>query len=585
MNKKKKKKTKNPINISELEDKINVLNFMKDDFEKILIKENEKFSSISSEHTSKEKRSSTEKEKTDIILKEFISFCEEKKNLLNKYVQTANEIINKNNEIIENEKTEIQKVISQKNEEIEYIQQKIELTENYYRGINTAIMKLLNNLDLFLKYKMNIELNFDKLKHSSKSQIKVNDQQKENMNTEQKDNKYINFTRQEGDIVFVQELHESMDEYDKKICSIRSFIKKNKLDEQTKTFSLQNRIEEDLFKQLSEGLEVGKRHYDNFDKDYDSCSDNSINNSNNNSNNNNSNIHASNNNDSNVHDSYKINNSYILIGENKASSMFTNNENADQHKIIDKGDTNQRTSDGTNSLKNNEKNETEKANCAKKIGEENSYIEHTEKESHTEWDDEAEEDESEDDEVEDSEVEDSKVEDNEVEDNEVEDNEVEDNEVEDNEVEDNEVEDSESEDNESEDNEVENSEVEDNEVEDSESEDDITDDVGNAREGNEKEKNFMTLDESEYSSRNTEKNKQKYMEKEESNYKFKNSKKKDNTNKKSNQKLLNETENIVKSFSSDIYKKIVSDNINILMDKINKIDYDYISYFEKKLKN
>ncbi|SPJ12946.1 conserved Plasmodium protein, unknown function [Plasmodium sp. DRC-Itaito] len=217
MNNKKKKRTPKPINLNELEEKINILNFMKNDFEIILEKENENHSKVSIQNTNKEETSTIERERINIILKELIISCNEKKEHLNNYIKVAKDIIQKNNETIEKVKNDIDKLILQKDEQIRNVEKKIVIVQDFYKDINKGIIQLINNLEVYLRNKMNININIKKMNDKTIELINV---QKLYEQQECKENEFKNI------------LYMSIDKYNEQISIIRTFIKKIKLKEE-----------------------------------------------------------------------------------------------------------------------------------------------------------------------------------------------------------------------------------------------------------------------------------------------------------------------------------------------------------------
>ncbi|SBT78357.1 conserved Plasmodium protein, unknown function [Plasmodium ovale] len=236
MDNKKKKKVKPPPNLKVLENKINILSFMKNKFEKILEKENEISSTISTEHTFKEEKTLNEKEKIDIILNELVLSLEEKKRYLSKYIHIANDIINKNNGIFAEEKKNMETIISKKNEQIYSIEKKIELAKSYHQDINTTIEKLFKNLDYFLKNKMSVDLNIDIVHRCNKTHTDI---QKEVVDTHvvQGEGRNVKKEQLQYQDEFTKNLYACMDEYNKKVSDIMSFIKENKHHHEPTNFS------------------------------------------------------------------------------------------------------------------------------------------------------------------------------------------------------------------------------------------------------------------------------------------------------------------------------------------------------------
>ncbi|EUT79103.1 hypothetical protein PFAG_05675 [Plasmodium falciparum Santa Lucia] len=187
---------------------------MKNDFEIVLQKENEKHSEVSIQYTNKEESSTLERERINIILKELIISCNEKKEHLNNYIKVAKDIIQKNNETIEKEKNDIDKLILQKDEQIKDVEKKIVIVQNFYKDINKGIIQLINNLEVYLRNKMNINIDIKKMNDKT---IELTNVQKLNKQQECKENEFKNI------------LYMSIDKYNEQISIIRTFIKKIKL--------------------------------------------------------------------------------------------------------------------------------------------------------------------------------------------------------------------------------------------------------------------------------------------------------------------------------------------------------------------
>ncbi|ANQ10321.1 Uncharacterized protein PCOAH_00045370 [Plasmodium coatneyi] len=475
MNQKKKKKAKPPINLATLEDKINILNFMKDDFEKILDKENEIHDIVTKQHNNKEENTLNEKEKIDIILSELVVSCEEKKNQLNKYIKTASEIINQNNDIIEKEKEEIENLICEKNQEINSMQEKIDLAKRFYDDVNNAVVQLFNNLDLFLKNKINVELNIDHMEKISKAEKKMGNKPKQE-DTQQWDEQVKR--QNEGEDKFLQQLYHSMDEYEKKMSIIKSFMKENELDHLTKMLLTEKRSDAGVPAQLP--------HIPQIDE-------NNIN------------------------------------GEDPSGS---GDPHSTESKQVKYEDTNM-SETGQSELADDASDEV--------VSGEGEMEEEEESENSDDMDD---DDEDDDDEEEDEESLDD-------------------------------------------DTDAEEDESLDDNTEEQDEEDDVEDGVNDDNEGgsnaddtsteNTQRKKFNTPAESEDNFSGSQQGEREVREGTPYGH----------TDKKTSGKIkiLNDAETTIKSFSSDVYKKILSDNMNALMDKIKKIDYDYVSYFEEKLKS
>ncbi|SCP05704.1 conserved Plasmodium protein, unknown function [Plasmodium ovale] len=476
MDSKKKKKVKPPPNLKVLEDKINILGFMKNKFEKILEKENEISSTISTEHTFKEEKTLNEKEKIDIILNELVLSLEEKKRYLSKYIHIANDIINKNNDIFAKEKKNMETIISKKDEQIYAIEKKIELAKSYHKDINTNIEKLFNNLDYFLKNKMSVDLNIDTVHRFNKTHTDI---QKEVVDTHiaQGEGRNVKKEQLQYQDEFTKNLYACMDEYNKKVSDIMSFIKENKHRYEATNFShgKENGAEQSSqhpLQQLGICAPEGNRSDAGIGAEGGSCKS----------------------------------------GEGNYNNYFT----------------------GT------AENEAEKqANIGREHG----------VEKHGEEMDEDEEDEEEDEEDEEEDEEDT-------------------------------VEETDSGSGEYSNWEDENEAT----SKDTEKADESTEDDRN--EGNLEEVYSDESSKSEFHSSDNKREGEKKTQNSRCEREYVSSDKREyNYEKEKNISSVDNTKTLVKKFSSGKYKKILSDNMNDLIYKINKIDYDYISYFEKKLKN
>ncbi|CAI7722306.1 hypothetical protein PVIIG_00175 [Plasmodium vivax India VII] len=483
----KKKKTKPPINLATLEDKINILNFMKDDFEKILDKENEIHGIVTKQHNTKEEKTLNEKEKIDIILSELLLSCEEKKNQLNKYIKTANEIISQNNDIIQKEKEEIENLILGKNQEINSLQQKIDLAKCFYDDVNDAMVKLFNNLDLFLKNKMNVELTIDHLGKISKGEENMGNKPR-GENTQHSDEHVRGYKREnEGEDPFLQQLYHSMDEYEKKVCIIKSFMRENELDHLSEMLLTEKGSDAGLPAQLPHIPQMEEKNmkgqgnsrsgdpHSRKDKQVryeDTC--------------------VSKTGQSGMEDDTG---DETVSGEGEMDEEES--EDADDGEDLDDDE------DGEESLDGDSDGE-ESLDDDSGAEEESEEYENDDEEEEVEEEDEGEE------------------------------------------------------------------EDEDGEEEEVEEDDDeggsLTDDA--SAESTQRKKFNSPAESADNFGESLEATPNGHTEK--------------TCGKK---KILNDAETTIKSFSSEMYKKILSDNMNVLMDKINKIDYDYVSYFEKKLKS
>ncbi|ETB63148.1 hypothetical protein, variant 2 [Plasmodium yoelii 17X] len=270
MKNKQKGKAKKLINLSVLEDKINILNYMKNDFEKILKKEDDVFSTTSTKHANIEEKTYEQKENIDLILEELIISCEEKRRVLNNYIDVVNDINQKNNDILEKEKKEMEELVLEKNKQIFFIEQKIELTKKYYKEVNYAIIDVFNHLNLFLKNKMNLDLNIETFNKTKIMQIDEGspnttiDIARENENTcdiPEKHNKQNESTND-----YAQKLYNSIDEYNKQISKIKLFLNENEYIKKSKFLSDENQTHTNTLKAITENIDVNKSNYDDMDK-------------------------------------------------------------------------------------------------------------------------------------------------------------------------------------------------------------------------------------------------------------------------------------------------------------------------------
>ncbi|KJP88437.1 hypothetical protein AK88_01889 [Plasmodium fragile] len=488
MNQKKKKKTKPPINLATLEDKINILNFMKDDFEKILDNENEIHGIVTNQHNSKEEKTLNEKEKIDIILSELMLSCEEKKNQLSKYIKTANEIISQNNDIIEKEKKEIENLTLEKNQEINSMQQKIDLAKSFHNDINNTMVQLFNNLDLFLKNKMNVELNIDHLQKISKTETKMGNKKTTGEDTQHRDEQVRVHKRQnEGEDQFLQQLYRSMDEYEKKMCSIISFMQENDLDHRSKMLLTEKRSDAGLSAQLMHIPQIEQKS---------------------------------------------------MSGEGHSGSGDGHSTQGigvtyEDTRMIETGQTGMAHDASGEVISGEGEMEEEEDLDEEEDDEEDEYLDDDENGEDSFDDDTDTEEESKEDENDDEEVE----EDESLDDH---------------------------------------TEKKDDEDEDEDEDDEEEEEDHDASTENTQRKKFNTPPESEDNFGDSQPGEREVMEATPYGH----------TEKVCGKiKILNDAETTIKSFSSDMYKKILSDNMNALMDKIKKVDYDYVSYFEKKLKS
>ncbi|CAA9989568.1 conserved Plasmodium protein, unknown function [Plasmodium knowlesi strain H] len=475
MNQKKKKKTKPPINLATLEDKINILNFMKDDFEKILDKENEIHGLVTKHHKNKEEKALNEKEKIDIILSELVLSCEEKKNQLNKYIKTASEMISQNKEIIEKEKEETENLILEKNQEINSMQEKIDLAKCFYNDVNNTVVQLFNNLDLFLKNKIDVDLNINYLQKMSKAEKKM-DSKPRGQDTQDPEEQIGGHKRQnEGEDKFLQQLCHSMDEYEKKMWRIKSFMQENELNHLTNLLLNQKGSDDGLPAKLPGIPQIEEKN---------------------------------------------------MNRQERSGSGYAHSTESKRVVYEDgcMGKTGQ----------------SELANDAS--GEVVSSEGQMEEEDEFNDDEETDEEEDEDDVVEDEEDEEDDMDD-------------------------------ENDDSDDEEESLDDHTDDDDEEHVEEEEGGVDHDTSTE---NAQRKEFNTPAESEDNFNDSQQSKREVLE--EKTY--------DHIEKKcSGIKILNDAETAIKSFSSDVYKKILSDNMSTLMEKIKKIDYDYVSYFEKKLKS
>ncbi|CXI93245.1 conserved Plasmodium protein, unknown function [Plasmodium berghei] len=270
MKNKQKGKAKKLINLSVLEDKINILDYMKNDFEQILKKENDIFSTTSAKHAIIEEKTYEQKENIDLILEELIISCEEKIRVLNNYIDVVNDINQKNNDILEKEKKEMDELVLEKNKQIFFIEQKIELTKKFSMEINYAIIDVFNHLNLFLKNKMNLDLNieaFNKTKimqideGSPNITIDVVRENENNFDIPEKHNKQNETTND-----YAQKLYNSIDEYNKQISKIRLFLNENEYIKKSKLLSYESQTHTNTLKAITENINVNKSNYGDMDK-------------------------------------------------------------------------------------------------------------------------------------------------------------------------------------------------------------------------------------------------------------------------------------------------------------------------------
>ncbi|CAD2100484.1 conserved Plasmodium protein, unknown function [Plasmodium vinckei brucechwatti] len=277
MKNKQRGKTRKLINLNALEDKINILNYMKNDFEQILNKEKDVFSTTSSKHANIEEQTYEQKENIDLILTELMISCEEKRRVLNNYIDVVNDINQKNNDILEKEKKEMDELILEKNKQIFFIEQKIELTKKYSKEINYAIIDIFNHLNLFLKNKMNLDLNIESFNKTKIMQIDEGcpkiaiDTVKENQNASSIPEKHNKQSETTND--YAQKLYNSIDEYNKQISKIKLFLNENEYTKKSNFLSDETQTYTNTFKAIVENIDVNKCDCDEMVKNGNTLDD------------------------------------------------------------------------------------------------------------------------------------------------------------------------------------------------------------------------------------------------------------------------------------------------------------------------
>ncbi|SCM12231.1 conserved Plasmodium protein, unknown function [Plasmodium chabaudi adami] len=491
MRNKQKGKTKKRINLSVLENKINILNYMKNDFEKILNKEKDVFSTTFSSHANIEEKTYEQKENIDLILTELMISCEEKRRVLNNYIDVVNDINQKNNEILEKEKKKMDELILEKNKQIFFIEQKIELTKKYSKEINNAIIDIFNNFNLFLKNKMNLDLNIESFNKTKILQIdegcpKITmDTVKENENASDIPEKHNKQNETTND--YAQKLYNSIDEYNKQISKIKLFLNENEYTNKSMFLSDETQTCTSTFKAIEENIDLNKCDYDEMIKNANTLDDTM------------ENYHNISNGDDNL---IKWQNTCSNDEEKTSDNHSIKNMNTNYNSTTDDNDTK------TENISEGSEEEMDLEEFNSEAFEETSEVEEN---------DELDED----------------------------------------------------------------SETEDDDEQMSNCSKYITDSENISEQ-------YKTSNESEHSSF--------YRHKKEDGASSDESKQindcehidyKENSYYKKNStiSILNNEEIITKTFTSEPYKKIISDGMNNIIKDLNKIDYNYISYFENKLKN
>ncbi|VWU51536.1 conserved protein, unknown function [Hepatocystis sp. ex Piliocolobus tephrosceles] len=508
-----KKKKFVPPNLTALEDQINILNYIKDDFEKIAEKENELYTCVSNEEYSQNDKTVSTKERIEIIIKELLDSCENKKNNLNNYINISNDIINKNNNIFEEEKKEMEITVVKKNEEIDLLNEKIKIVEKYNQDINNAIINIFHYFELFLKNKMNIGLNLnmeiDILKKGVKqSEIKKNNKEviDTNQTTANIKKKYVNDYDSNNDH-FIKQFYLYMDEYHKQVENFKIFKKKNEFGS-TNNSDNSNKMKNIIL---------------------DENTNNDIN-------------------------QVRIYEQYVKIEENNGNDQCENFVN--QKKMQDKKSNEEESTDEEEESTDEEEESTDEGEESTDVGEESTDEEEesTDEGEKSMGDDDDDDDDEDDDDGDDDDDDDEDEDDDDGDDDE--------------------------------------------EYQNERSCTDVTEIVKLTYNNTNKE-NFLETkqkislnDEYKLSFlKKKKKNEENNIIKDVNNsnknfidFDCNYNEKTENTIIRRNSKLsILDDKEILNNFSSETYKKILADNINVLAKKLNNVEYDYLSYFEKKL--